>query len=121
MPKIIRLRTLATEEAKEICRLANSRAESARLVQRAKIIAAMMDDPDLRATHAGYRVGFKGAGSGSMTPSAMTQSLWLKGGGDSGVHRATASDTHYLHRRTGTVGRQDVPRCGMDRPTTGHL
>lgn len=86
MPKIVRLRTLTTEETKEIRRLAKSRTESARLVQRAKVIAAMIDDPDLRATQAGYRVGFKGAGSGS---------LWVKRFNELGVN-----------------GLQDLPRPG---------
>jgi transposase len=89
MPKIIRLRTLTTEETKEIRRLASSRTESARLVQRAKIIAAMVDDPGLRATHAGFQVGFKGAGSGS---------LWVKRFNESGVD-----------------GLEDLPRPGKPR------
>ena len=49
MPKRIALRTLTTEEEAEIRRLANSRKEPLRLVQRAQVIAAMLDDPNLLA------------------------------------------------------------------------
>ncbi len=57
MPKRIRLRTLTTEEEKIIRRLARSRTAKARLVQRAKIIESMHEDPNLPATHAAKRVG----------------------------------------------------------------
>ena len=53
MPKRIRLRALAAEEKVEIQRLAASRKESIRLVQRARIIAVMHEDPELTATEAG--------------------------------------------------------------------
>ena len=65
MPTYVRLRTLTTEEAKEIRRLAASRKEAARLVQRARLIALMLDDPTLPASRAALEVGFKQAGSGS--------------------------------------------------------
>ncbi len=64
MPKRIGLRTLTTEEEAEIRRLANSRKESLRLVQRARVIEAMLDDPDLPASRAGELAGFKGAPRG---------------------------------------------------------
>ncbi len=64
MRKAIKLRSLTPEEEAEIRRLAASRKESHRLVQRAKVIAAMLDDPKLPASHAGLRVGFRGAQSG---------------------------------------------------------
>jgi transposase len=64
MPKRIRLRALTTEEKAEIERLAASRKESIRLVQRARIIAAMVEDPALTATRAGYRAGFKSSAIG---------------------------------------------------------
>ena len=66
MPKRIHLRTLTDEEQAEIKRLAASRKESIRLVQRAQIIAAMMDDPDLTACEAGLRVGYRSIGVGPM-------------------------------------------------------
>ena len=59
MPKRIALRTLTTEEEAEIRRLANSRKEPLRLVQRARVIAAMLADPGLPASRAGEQVGFK--------------------------------------------------------------
>lgn len=64
MRKAIKLRTLTTEEETEIRRLANSRKASHRLVQRAKVIVALLDDPQLHVTHAGRRVGFRGRQSG---------------------------------------------------------
>ena len=60
------LRTLTTEEETEIRRLANSRKEPMRLVQRARLIVTMLDDPLLNASDAGMHVGFKSSGSGSI-------------------------------------------------------
>ena len=59
MRKPVKLRTLANEEAKEIRRLAASRSEPFRMVQRAHLIAAMMDDPSLYASKAAKQVGFR--------------------------------------------------------------
>jgi transposase len=64
MPKRIRLRALTTEEKTEIKRLAASRKEAMRLVQRARIIAAMVENPELTATEAGYEAGFKSSAMG---------------------------------------------------------
>ncbi len=64
MPRRIILRTLTSEEEQEIRRLAKSRKEPARIVQRAQVIAAMLDDPELAASRAGERAGFRGAPMG---------------------------------------------------------
>ena len=64
MPKRIKLRTLTSEEEQEVRRLAKSRKESLRLIQRAQIIVAMLDNPDLAASRAGAQIGFKGAPMG---------------------------------------------------------
>jgi transposase len=64
MRPAVKLRTLTTEEETEIRRLAGSRKESFRLVQRAKVIAALLDNPKLHATQAGLQVGFNGRQSG---------------------------------------------------------
>ena len=69
MPRRIRLRALTPEEKAEIKRLAASRKESMRLVQRARIIAAMVENPELTATEAGYEAGFKSSAVGV---------LWVK-------------------------------------------
>jgi transposase len=61
MPKHIKLRTLTTEEAAEIKRRVASRTDPMRRVQRAKIIAAMAEDPTLTASEAGLRAGYKSA------------------------------------------------------------
>ena len=59
MRKPIKLRTLTNEEAREIRQLAASRTEPFRMVQRTRLIAAMMDDPSLYASKAGKQVGFR--------------------------------------------------------------
>lgn len=64
MRKQIKLRSITEEEKKEVRRLAKSRTASMRMVQRAKIIEAMIEDPDLRASHAGQKAGLKSEASG---------------------------------------------------------
>ena len=64
MPKRIKLRTLTSEEEQEIRRLTKSRKEPIRIVQRARLIAAMLDNSELAASRAGEQVGFKGAPMG---------------------------------------------------------
>lgn len=59
MPKHVKLRTLTEEEVAEIKRRVASRTEPMRNVQRAKIIAALADDPTLKASEAGLRAGYK--------------------------------------------------------------
>ena len=66
MPKRIRLRAVATEEEAEIRRLAASRKEPTRLVQHARIIAALLEDPELTATEAGQKAGFNSSAVGVM-------------------------------------------------------
>lgn len=88
--KRILLRTLTTEEETAIRRLARSRKEPLRLVQRARLIAAMLDDPGLTATDAGLQAGFKGTSSGAMWVSRFNEA--------------------------GLAGLQDKPRAG--RPVT---
>jgi transposase len=64
MRKAVKLRTLTTEEETEIRRLSSSRKEPYRLVQRAKVIVAMLDNPKLHATQAALQAGFRGQQSG---------------------------------------------------------
>jgi transposase len=59
MRKAVKLRTLTTEEVTEIKRLAASRKEPIRMVQRARVIAMMVEDLTLHASDAGLRAGFK--------------------------------------------------------------
>jgi transposase len=54
----IKLRTLTAEEDAEIRRLAASQKEPFRLVQRARVIAAMLEDSSLYASDAGLKAGF---------------------------------------------------------------
>jgi len=90
MPKRIRLRALTTEEKAEIQRLTASRREPIRLVQRAQIIAAMVEEPDLIACEAGLRAGYRSEGIGPM---------WVK-----------------RFNEEGLAGLEDRPRSGR-KPT----
>lgn len=90
MRPAVKLRTLTAEEEAEIRRLAGSRKEPHRLVQRAKVIAAMLDDPKLYAIQACLQVGFSGTQSGV---------TWVKRFNEKGV-----------------VGLEDMPKAG--RPPT---
>jgi transposase len=59
MPKRLKLRPVGQKEAEMIHRLASSRKESASLVQRARVIQALLDNPALSADEAGRIAGFK--------------------------------------------------------------
>jgi transposase len=82
----VKLRTLTAEEVSEIKRLASSRKEPIRLVQRARVIAYMLEDSRLYASDAGLKAGFANTVSGTM---------W--------VHR---------FNEKGFAGLQDEPRGG---------
>ncbi len=64
MRTAVQLRSITTEEETKIRKLAASRKAPYRLVQRAKVIVAMLDDPKLHATQAGHLAGFSGRQSG---------------------------------------------------------
>lgn len=64
MRKRVQLRTLTAEEVTAVKRLANSRTEPFRLVQRARVIAYMLADPALYASAAGLQAGFTSTISG---------------------------------------------------------
>ena len=57
MSNRVTLRPLAQEEEQEILRLARSQTAPIRQVQRARIIAGMLEDPDLSPTQAGLQAG----------------------------------------------------------------
>ncbi len=59
MPKSLKLRPVSQNEAKMIRRLAASRKEPASLVQRARVIQVLLDNPALSADEAGRIAGFK--------------------------------------------------------------
>lgn len=59
MRKAVKLRALRSEEENEVRRMAASRKEAHRLVQRAQVIVAMLDDPKLHASKAGQKAGFE--------------------------------------------------------------
>jgi transposase len=92
MRKPIKLRTLTAEEVTEVKRLASSRKEPIRLVQRARIIDYMLEDDSLYASEAGQKAGYGSVVSGP---------IW--------VHR---------FNEKGVAGLEDQPRPGR-KPTYG--
>ncbi len=64
MPRYVKLREVSENEKDEIRRLAGSRRAAARLVQRAKIIQQMIENPRLSASEAGRSSGYAGPLSG---------------------------------------------------------
>ena len=94
MSKRVRLRALTAEEKAEIGRLAASRKEPIRLVQRARIIAAMVEDQNLTATEAGFRADFKSSAVGV---------LWVKRfneGGLAGLEDRPRPGRKPIHSQT---------------------
>ena len=61
MPTRIRLGILTAEEDSEIRRVAASGKETVGPVQRARIAAWGLDDPDLPTSPAGWRTGYRSA------------------------------------------------------------
>jgi transposase len=93
MRKPVKLRTLTAEEVTEIKRLASSRKEPMRLVQRARIIAYMLGDSSLYASEAGQKAGYA---------SVVTGPEWVR-----------------RFNEQGLAGLEDQPRPGR-QPTYGH-
>lgn len=89
MRKAIKLRELTSEEETEIRRISASRKEAHRLVQRAKVIVAMLDEAELHASDAGLKAGFRSKQMGIN---------WIK--------RFNAE---------GLVGLEDKPKAGRPR------
>ena len=72
----IALRTLTAEEVTQIKHLATSRTEEIRLVQRARIIAYMIEDPKLYAKEASMKAGFS---------SPITGPMWVRRFNETGI------------------------------------
>ena len=64
MPKRLQVRTLTAEEKEELKRLLNSRNAAIKLVQRARVVQALLDDPGLGAARAGRVAGYANDASG---------------------------------------------------------
>ena len=92
MPTPVKLRTLTAEEVTEIKRLASSRKEPIRLVQRARIIAFIMEDSHMYASGAGLKAGYT---------SVVTGPVWVRRFNEKGI-----------------AGLEDQPRLGR-KPTYG--
>lgn len=69
MPKKLGVRAVTETEKAAINELVRSRTAEARLVQRAKVIAALLENPQLGAGPAGQQAGFEHSNSGR---------LWVK-------------------------------------------
>lgn len=65
MPRQIKLRALSADEEREVRRLANARKESVEIVRRARLIAYLLDHPDVPPSYAGMEVGFGSNASGA--------------------------------------------------------
>lgn len=90
MGKRLRLRTVSSEERAELERLARSHKAEARLVQRARLIHAMLEDAGLCANAAGAAVGF----------SSATAAKWVKrfnAAGIAGLQDAARSGRPPVH------------------------
>ena len=92
MRKPVKLRTLTAEEDMEVKRLASSRNEPIRMVQRARIIAYMLEDSSLYASEAGLKAGYS---------SVVTGPIWVR-----------------RFNEKGLAGLEDQPRPGR-KPTYG--
>lgn len=60
MAKKLKLRSVTPEEEHTLRKLAASRTAPARLVQRARVIVALLDEAEIGAMEAGRRAGFSG-------------------------------------------------------------
>jgi transposase len=60
MAKKLELRSVTPEEERELRKLAASRTAPARLVERAKILVTMLNEPEIGAMEAGRRAGLSG-------------------------------------------------------------
>lgn len=65
MGKRVKLREVSEAEREQINRLAKSRTQPARRVQRAQVIQALLDDPRKSATKAAQELGYGGPAAGS--------------------------------------------------------
>src|SRR5688572_26533142 len=82
----VKLREVSETEAEAVRRLAKSRSEAIRLVQRARLIVALLDEPQLPASDGARQVGFGSDASGP---------LWVRRFNEGGI-----------------AGLQDKPRSG---------
>lgn len=81
MSRILRLRKVSEEEAEQIRKLATSRTQPARLVQRSRIIQLMLENPKLPAEEAGRLAGYKSKAAGRRWVKRFNES-GIKGLGD---------------------------------------
>jgi transposase len=65
MPKRVRLRSVSEQEQAQLRKLVASRTAPVRLVQRARLIQAMLDDPSFSAAEAARSVGFDNPDAGA--------------------------------------------------------
>jgi transposase len=112
MGKRVKLRDVSEEEAEQVNRLAKSRTASARLVQRAKLIQALLDDPSQSASKVAQRLGYRGPGAGSK---------WVRRFNEQGVGgledeaRSGRPPTHSEEVRSALIGfaRQKPSSLGL--------
>ena len=59
MPRTLRIRDVSDEEAKQIRKLSSSKTQPANMVQRAKVIQLLLDNPKMYVKDASVLAGFK--------------------------------------------------------------
>jgi transposase len=64
MPRRLAVREMSAEEEGKLRELARSRIAPARLVQRARVVVTLLDEPSLGASQAGRRAGYENDASG---------------------------------------------------------
>lgn len=64
MPERLQVREMKGEEERSLRELARARTASARLVQRARVVVTLLDEPRLGAAEAGQRAGYSNPASG---------------------------------------------------------
>ncbi len=65
MPKRLKIKTITKEENQELKRVLKSRNAPIKLVQRARVIQTLLEEPELGAAKAGRRAGYKNDASGT--------------------------------------------------------
>lgn len=110
-PARVQLRAVGREEAEAVWRLAASRTEPAGVVQRGRIIRALLEEPTLSAGGAARRVGFTREDVGPVSVRRFNTA------GLDGLHDAPRSgrppthtaDVHGLPRRARLLDRPPAP------------
>ena len=98
MSRTLRLRNTSNEEAEKIRKLSSSKTQPANLIQRAKVIQLLLDNPKMYVKDAAVLVGFK---------SAQQAGTWIKRFNEHGLDGL--KDKQRSGRRP--IHTQDIHSC----------